>query len=58
MSLGAGDIPNSRVPGKLRGVRLAAQLGYMKLKETGNVMDAAEEAVRSMELDQYFNAGN
>ena len=29
----------------------------MKLMESGNVMDAAEEAVRSMELDQYFNAG-
>lgn len=26
-------------------------------KITGNVVDAVEEAVRSMELDQYFNAG-
>ncbi|XP_058442715.1 probable isoaspartyl peptidase/L-asparaginase GA20639 [Malaya genurostris] len=54
---GAGDIPRERVEGKLEGVRLAATIGYRKLQETGNVLDAVEEAVRSMELDPYFNAG-
>ena len=32
---GAGNIPEERVPGKLRGVKLAAQIGYQKLTETG-----------------------
>uniref|UniRef100_U5EVI6 Putative asparaginase n=1 Tax=Corethrella appendiculata TaxID=1370023 RepID=U5EVI6_9DIPT len=54
---GAGDIPEERVPGKIRGVKLATKLGYKKLQETGNVLDAVEEAVRSMELDENFNAG-
>ncbi|XP_058811641.1 probable isoaspartyl peptidase/L-asparaginase GA20639 [Topomyia yanbarensis] len=54
---GAGDIPTERVEGKLLGVRLAATIGYKKLQETGCVLDAVEEAVRSMELDPYFNAG-
>lgn len=54
---GAGDIPVERVEGKLVGVKLAASVGYAKLKETGCVLDAVEEAVRSMELDPFFNAG-
>lgn len=54
---GAGDIPTSREPGKIRGVKLAARMGYMKLIETGSALDAVEEAVRSMELDPYFNCG-
>lgn len=54
---GAGDIPKSRVPGKLRGCRLAAQLGYQKLMESISVLDAVEVAVNSMEMDEYFNAG-
>lgn len=54
---GAGDIPVERVEGKLVGVKCAARIGYDKLKETGCVLDAVEEAVRSMELDPYFNAG-
>lgn len=41
---GAGDIPKSRAPGKLRGCRIAAQLGYYKLLKTGSVLDAVEEA--------------
>ena len=54
---GAGDIPIERVQGKIDGVKLATKLGYKKLIETGNVLDAVVEAVRSMELDPYFNAG-
>ncbi|EAT37031.1 AAEL010938-PA [Aedes aegypti] len=54
---GAGDIPAERVEGKLVGVKLAAKVGYAKLQESGSVLDAVEEAVRSMELDPYFNAG-
>ena len=54
---GAGDIPQSRISGKLDGVRVAAKLGYKMLKSTDNAMDAVEEAVRSMELSEYFNAG-
>lgn len=54
---GAGDIPQSREQGKLDGVKEAARCGYRKLIETGSAMDAVEEAVRSMEKDEYFNAG-
>lgn len=55
---GAGDIPNSRDSGKLLGCKLATKLGYEKLQSGGSVLEAVEEAVRSMELDEYFNAGN
>ena len=51
---GAGDIPKSRVPGKLKGCRLAAQLGYQKLMESLSVLDAVEVAVNSMEINEYF----
>lgn len=54
---GAGDIPDSRDMGKHRGTRLAARLGYTRLKSGGSALDAVEEAVRSMELDDNFNAG-
>ncbi|XP_053694286.1 probable isoaspartyl peptidase/L-asparaginase GA20639 [Sabethes cyaneus] len=54
---GAGDIPDERVDGKLVGVKLAAKTGFNTLRKTGSVLDAVEEAVRSMELDPYFNAG-
>lgn len=39
------------------GCKLAARLGYAKLKQTGSVLDAVEAAVKSMELDENFNAG-
>lgn len=55
---GAGDIVDSRVPGKIAGVKLAATRGYQKLKDGGSVLDAVEAAVRSMEDDPVFNAGN
>lgn len=54
---GAGDIPDSRDSGKHKGTKLAARLGYDKLLAGGSVLDAVEEAVRSMELDESFNAG-
>lgn len=54
---GAGDIPENRVPGKMNGVKHATRAGYEKLKTTGSVMDAVEEAVRQLEIDEYFNAG-
>ncbi|XP_055843561.1 probable isoaspartyl peptidase/L-asparaginase GA20639 [Episyrphus balteatus] len=54
---GAGDITDDRIEGKLKGVKLAAQIGYMTLTNGGSALDAVEEAVRSMELDENFNAG-
>lgn len=55
---GAGDIPDARDHGKLAGCRLAARLGYAQLLlSNGSAVDAVEAAVRSMELDEYFNAG-
>ncbi|KAG4074355.1 hypothetical protein HA402_008764 [Bradysia odoriphaga] len=54
---GAGDIPDSRDNGKHRGTKLAVRLGYKKMLAGGNAIDAVEEAVRSMELDENFNAG-
>ncbi|XP_037052342.1 probable isoaspartyl peptidase/L-asparaginase GA20639 [Bradysia coprophila] len=54
---GAGDIPDSRDHEKHQGTKLAARLGYDRLMAGGSVLDAVEEAVRSMELDENFNAG-
>lgn len=56
---GAGDIPDSRDQGKHNGCRLAARLGYIHLQSnvTTSALDAVEAAVRSMELDEHFNAG-
>lgn len=54
---GAGDIPRSRVPGKLSGVRQAAQIGFYYLGQTGSALEAVEAAVKHMELDPFFNAG-
>lgn len=54
---GAGDIPDSRDNGKLKGTKLAARIGYSILQKGGTSIDAVEEAVKSMELDDMFNAG-
>lgn len=54
---GAGDIPVSRVKGKVDGSKKAANIGYKALIATNDVVTAVEEAVKSMELDDYFNAG-
>lgn len=54
---GAGDIPQSRVQGKLDGVKTAVIAGYQILERGGSALDAVEAAVVSMEKDEYFNAG-
>lgn len=54
---GAGDIPQSRVKGKLDGVKVAVTAGYECLLNGGNALDAVEAAVVSMEKDENFNAG-
>lgn len=54
---GAGDIPDSRVNGKISGVKEAAKIGYNLLKNGGTVVDAVEAAVKYMEDDEAFNAG-
>ncbi|XP_068631872.1 probable isoaspartyl peptidase/L-asparaginase GA20639 isoform X2 [Battus philenor] len=54
---GAGNIPQSRVQGKLDGVRLAVREGYKLLLQNGSALDAVEAAVKSMEEDENFNAG-
>ncbi|CAK1547273.1 unnamed protein product [Leptosia nina] len=54
---GAGDIPDSRVQGKLDGVKAAVLTGNKILQQGGSALDAVEAAVISMENDEYFNAG-
>ncbi|CAO1356625.1 unnamed protein product [Diamesa hyperborea] len=54
---GAGNIKKAEFEGILSGCKLAAKLGHNVLLETGNVLDAVEAAVKSMELDELFNAG-
>lgn len=54
---GAGDIPDSRVDGKIRGVLEAAAVGRDVLLGGGTSLDACVAAVRHMELDENFNAG-
>lgn len=54
---GAGTIQPSSITGKVKGVTLAVRMGYKALRKTGSVVDAVQEAVRSMELDDNFNAG-
>lgn len=55
---GAGNIPDDRVLGKINGVKLAAKEGYKSLVNGGSVLDAVENAIRVMEIDDHFNAGN
>lgn len=43
--------------GKYKGVILAAQIGYNVLMNNGTAMDAVEAAIRSLEVDPYYNAG-
>lgn len=54
---GAGNIPESRVKGKLDGVRRALEIGHAKYAETKNILDATQAAVEYMEVDENFNAG-
>lgn len=54
---GAGDIPESRVQGKLDGVCRAVREAFKKYEETENILDATQAAVEYMETDKNFNAG-
>ncbi|CAH2106271.1 unnamed protein product [Euphydryas editha] len=54
---GAGDIPQSRVQGKLNGVKASVAAGQQILAQGGSALDAVEAAVVLMEKDEYFNAG-
>uniref|UniRef100_A0A8C0HS14 Isoaspartyl peptidase/L-asparaginase n=1 Tax=Buteo japonicus TaxID=224669 RepID=A0A8C0HS14_9AVES len=54
---GAGRIFKEREEGSRAGVVRAALRGYGILKRGGSALDAVEEAVRSMEDDPHFNAG-
>lgn len=54
---GAGDISDSRVPGKFSGMKKSVKIGYEILRNGGSAMDAVEKAVNSMEEDPEFNAG-
>lgn len=54
---GAGDIPQSRVKGKLDGTKAAVIAGHRVLESGGSALEAVEAAVVSMELDESFNAG-
>ncbi|CAH0750771.1 unnamed protein product [Diatraea saccharalis] len=54
---GAGDIPDSRVQGKLIGTKAAVIQGYEVLLKSGSALDAVEAAVVAMENDENFNAG-
>ncbi|XP_072931895.1 probable isoaspartyl peptidase/L-asparaginase CG7860 [Epargyreus clarus] len=54
---GAGDISESRVQGKLDGVKAAVLAGQKILAAGGSALDAVEAAVMSMEKDENFNAG-
>lgn len=55
---GAGRIFKEQEEGSRAGVVRAALRGYGILKQGGSSLDAVEEAVRSMEDDPHFNAGN
>lgn len=54
---GAGDIPQSRVQGKLDGVKSSVKAGYAVLTTGGTALEAVKVAVMSMENDPNFNAG-
>lgn len=41
----------------MNGVKDAANAGYALLKAGGSAIDAVEAALRSMEDDEYLNAG-
>ena len=54
---GAWDIPDEEVAGHLNGCRVAAQIGWSILKDGGSALDAVEAAIRSLEDDPAFDAG-
>ncbi|HZQ90306.1 MAG TPA: isoaspartyl peptidase/L-asparaginase [Terriglobales bacterium] len=54
---GAWSIPDDMVEAHLRGVKAALAVGWRVLERGGSALDAAEEAVVSMEDDDTFDAG-
>jgi len=54
---GAGTIRPEQFQGKLNGMVQAIRAGYKILLESDNPLNAVEEAVRVMEDDPSFNAG-
>lgn len=54
---GAAVIAEERIAGKVSGVKTAAQAGYRVLAGGGTAVGAVEAAIRSMEDNEYFNAG-
>lgn len=54
---GAGKADPTKATKLLTGVRLAARVGYKEMAKGGCALDAVEAAIRSMELDDDFNAG-
>ena len=54
---GAGDIPDSRIPLKLQGVKESVLQGIKSLLKDHNGRQAICEAVTFMEDDSAFNAG-
>lgn len=55
---GSGDVSDLRMQGKLAGVTEAARAGSAVLLEGKSALDAVVAAVKIMEDDPYFNAGN
>lgn len=54
---GAGETPDSRVEARLNGVKKAAREGYKALCREDSSLDAVEDAVRTLEDNEHFNAG-
>ncbi|KAH8269915.1 hypothetical protein KR044_007619 [Drosophila immigrans] len=57
---GAGDITDARIEGKFKGIKEALRAAWQHLEpgsDADSALDAVETAVRSMELDEAFNAG-
>ena len=54
---GAWAIPDELAEASVEGVKAAASEGYMVLRTGGSALDAVEKAVRSMEDNTVFDAG-
>lgn len=55
---GAWAIPDELAKASVDGVKVAACEGFSVLKRGGSALDAVEAAVRTMEENSVFNAGN
>nr|CAI5839898.1 unnamed protein product [Callosobruchus analis] len=54
---GAGDITSSRAAAKLSVMKKSVKAGFQELKAGGSALDAVEAAIKVMEDDEAFNAG-